>query len=175
MASNGKKPASSQHLPQLIRVLLLKLEVQRQSLLAPKLTSEVNHEVSLVLLKPKDDSSLVRVKVMVSLDGKWRAEGQQVPLVSFVGDYEARFVFSTEFTFEMVEKWLKNNFYIDSLIAQAIPVVNLHMFSQLEMMGVNPNNKKIGYEPTSDDWKLSEMLPSSPAKRTRKKLPLQGK
>lgn len=174
MVSNGKKPASSPHLPQLIRVLLLKFEVQRQPLLALNLSSEINHEVSLVLLNPKDDS-IVRVKVLVSLDGKWLGEGQNVPLVSFVGDYEARFVFSTEFTFEMVEKWLKNNFYVDTLVAQVIPVVNLHMFSQLEMMGMNSNNKKIGYEPTSDDWKLAEMIPSSPAKRTRKKLLLQDK
>lgn len=169
MASSGKNSIPSPSLPTLTRVIVNKLEVERQKNLVANLSSEIVHEISLELLKPVDGKSQVRIRGEITLDGKWCCEGKKKPVVTFLGRYEARFILPPDTSYEVAEKWMENSFYRDSVIAQAIPVANLHMYSQLEMMGLNPHSKKIGYQ-SKTDWKELGKLPSTPTRRVRKKV-----
>lgn len=168
MVTSRKKTTPSPHLPTLTRVLLKKLEVQRREVLVSKLSTKIIHEISLVSLRPVEGESQVRIKGEVSLNGKWFSEGDKEPIVSFLGSYEARFIFPQNIQLDWVEKWMEDAFYRDSAIAQAIPVINLHMDSQLVMMGLNARSKKLGYESKSD-WEEQKQLTAKPTRRVRKK------
>lgn len=168
MVSSRKKTAPSPRLPTLTRVILKKLEVQRREVLASKLSTKIIHEISLVPLMPTEKMPQVRIKGEVSLNGKWYSEGGKEPIVSFLGSYEARFIFPQDIQLDWVEKWMEDAYYRDSAIAQAIPVINLHMDSQLVMMGLNARSKKLGYESKSD-WEELKQLTTKPAKRVKKK------
>lgn len=170
MVSNEKRSKQNIRLPKLIRVVLKQLGVQRGDVLGSKLTSEVAYGMSLELLKPINGKSQVRIKGEISLNGQWHGEGGGGPMASFSGVYEARFILPPDVAFDMVEKWMEDPFYRDSIMAQAVPVVNLHMYSQLEMMGLNPLSKAIGYEPKNEKWNVVENQPAVPAKRVRKKI-----
>lgn len=168
MATSRKNKIQSPAIPTLSRVILRELEVKRGELSAPKLTAEYTHNISLVLIKPVEGKTQVRINGEISLEGKWLKEGETKPAISFLGVYEARFIFSTKIPYELVSHWMKDAFYRDSAIAQAMPVINLHMYSQLEMMGLNPHKKKIGYESKSE-WQESEQLPVATAVRRARK------
>jgi hypothetical protein len=171
MAGNGKKSPQSPYLPQLARVILIKLAVQRREILPQKLTSEVIQTISLKALKPKEVTSPVRIRGVISVDGKWHNEGDKEPAVSFEGQYEARYIFPPDIEFALVDKWMEEPFFRDAALAQAIPVVNLHMYTQLEMMGLNTHSKKIGYESKPDStWKQGNKPPSTETKRVKKRI-----
>lgn len=180
MVTKSEKASSQRiRLPQLVRILLIKLGVERLAGSTASedgvLTSKIRHQIQLELLPPTKPEAPVRLRANVEIIGEWSRKGGS-PVVRFSGYYESRFTFPPHIKFEMVDKWIEDSFFRDAVVAQAIPTINLHMYSQLEMMGLNPNQKKIGYEPKDEEWELSERspvaLPKPVKKRTvrRKKL-----
>lgn len=168
MVSSSDKTAPNRILPTLIRVILKKLEVQRREVLSSKTKAEIIQNISLELIKPAEGQKQSRIKGNISIIGKWNNEGDIEPVVTFLGEYEARFTLPPNIPYKLVHKWMEDAFYRDSVIAQAIPTINLHMYSQLRMMGFNSRSMAIGYESKSD-WDESQKSIAKPARRVRTK------
>jgi len=142
--SSSKEPRS----PQLNRVVLLKLKLEnRPNGFTGKLAAKLRREAKLVLIPPSPTQSRCRIAVALQFVGEWTDEGVAEPVVSFAGEYEGRFTFSEDVPLSSIQKWLKNKFYRDSIIAQAYPVANGHMYTQLGMTGLNVRSRMLGFAP----------------------------
>ena len=172
--ATGRKKSISQAvcLPQLIRVLLRSLDIKRLgSAASKKLVSEISHSISVELMEPVEGRTEVRARAEVRLDGKWSEEVGGKPLITFLGTYEARYDFPKFITLKQAKEWLEDTYSKDVLVAQSIPVINLHMHSQLEMLGLNAHSKVIGYSVDSEQWeKITPTPPPKKSPRTRKKV-----
>lgn len=153
MAITKKTRNEEPRLPELRKVVLLKVNGVHTPVATDAKTggikSKIRREISLGLLEPLKDSQGCRLKAKVDVDGTWKFEDVEEPLITFQGEYQAQFVFPVGVSIEQASTWLDNDFFGQAAIAQAMPVINMHMFAQLEMMGLSTRGRVIGHQPFS--------------------------
>lgn len=150
MQNTSKIKKSAFRSPQLKRVVLLSINALHSPCKAPGgLVSHFKNRISLELLAPSDSETNPRIRLGVEVAGKWSVDKDSEPVITFDGAYEGRFEFPEPASTKEVNSWLEDGFYRESLIAQVIPVVNTHVFAQLEMMGLRTNKRPLGFSPQS--------------------------
>lgn len=134
-------------LPKLIRVVLLHINAEHTPFSGScKLTSKVNREFQLELLEPLETKKSPRILVHILTEGEWYNEDVAKPVITIRAQYEGRFLLPEKTPIPLAEEWMDDEFYRNSIIAQLYPVVNIHLFTQLEMMGLNTKGRSLGYE-----------------------------
>jgi hypothetical protein len=140
-------------IPQLLRVKLIQIQCvcnpnpNKQTTIADKqseLHANIKRAISAEVLKKSNGDDGCRIRVSVKIDGTWSNQVTETPRIVFSGQYEAQFSFPEGVNVENVLEWMEEKSYREGVVAQVIPVVNLHMYSQLEMMGVNSTTRSLG-------------------------------
>lgn len=162
-----KSNSSGFKAPQLVRVVLLELNAKHiPSKVENGLRSRLTKNIRLELLASNDNSTNSRIRVAVETRGVWFEQDETKPIISLDASYEGRFIFREKIDEDLIEHWLDDSYYRDSLVAQVIPVVNTHLFAQLELMGVRTNKRALGY---FSDHPLSQENDAPKPRRVRKK------
>jgi hypothetical protein len=133
-------------IPQLRRVKLIQIQCVRNP--NPNKQNELHADIKRVIsaevLRKSNGEDKCRIRVSVKIDGTWSDQITEKPRIVFSGQYEAQFSFPDGVNVETVVEWMEEKSYRDGVVAQVIPVVHLHMYSQLEMMGVNTTGRSLG-------------------------------
>jgi hypothetical protein len=150
-------------LPKLLRVRLDSLECARKTTKnSSDLKASVTRTVKLALLENSNTDDSCRVVVNVTLQGTWTTADLPEPVIVFSAIYNAKFSYPTEIEAATAEKWIHDEFYRDAVVSTAMPIINLHMYSQLDMMGIATNSQPLGL-PSGGAMKKTG--PEKPARR----------
>lgn len=168
MANPRKTTDEEPRIPELRKVVLLRVNASHNPAESDAKTgqikSKITREMSFDLLEPLTKSGGCRLRINVSVDATWKLETEEEPLITFQGEYEARFMFPSVVSMGQASAWLDSEFFCNAAIAQAIPIINAHMFEQLEMMGLRTSGRPIGFQPSSTDKEDAKVKPSVKAK-----------
>lgn len=147
------------HIPYLGRLRLLRIELEHKPVAGKaKLTGKVHRDIAIAIIpstEPGVSNNLI--EVIVTVNGKWTNGEEEVPVVKFFGEYRARLRFAKVVTDEQITTWMQDSLYREVAIAQVIPLVNQHLYSQLEMLGISSGSRSLGLDPDS----IQETLPAS--------------
>ena len=84
--------------------------------------------------------------VNISVTGNWSAPDESDPIISFSAAYNAKFDFPETIDATEADRLLSDNFYRNVLVVQTMPLVNSHMYSQLDMMGIDTHSRSLGMD-----------------------------
>lgn len=115
------------------------------------------------MLEKSETISKCRVNINVVVDGKWNLP-ESDPVITFLATYNAKFNFPETVEHDTVDQLLSDDFYRQALVAQVIPLIHDHMYSQLDMMGISTNSRPLGL-----DFSLTKSIEQSSPKVLRKK------
>lgn len=134
-------------LPRLHRLRLDSLECKRNGKLSgAKLSASIKRSIRISLINKSEEVKNCRVIIGISVNGNWSPSGEDEPAILFSAIYNVRFNFSEEIDAPTADKLLSDQFYRDALVAQAMPLVNMHMYSQLDAMGIDAHSRSLGMD-----------------------------
>lgn len=146
----SKKSSASESdvvFPKLYRLRLESLECKKnRKPNGAKLNASVNRSIRISLVDKSEEVKICRVFVTVAVTGNWKDAAENDPAISFSAEYNVRFDFPEAIDATAADKLLSEKFYRDVLVMQVMPLVNMHMHSQLDMLGIDAHSRSLGMD-----------------------------
>ena len=150
--------------PKLHRLRIESLEFLRKSKPGgSNLTASISRKITVSMLEKSDTVSACRVNINVVVDGNWGLPESE-PVITFLATYNAKLNFPDTVEYSTADHLLSDDFYRQALVAQVIPRVHAHMYSQLEMMGIATNSRSLGLD-FSQAKSVEQLVPKLPRKK----------
>lgn len=169
MASSIETSSKKLRTPKLTRLILIRVDARhRPAEKVGKLLAKIGREAKVLLFLPDKDYDFCRIKVEIKIKGDWKDDIHSQPIMSFSGEYEGRFIYPKDAAVAEAEEWLESELNRQCMVAQVFPLANSHMYSQLAMMGLNPNGRALGFD--FDSTEQSPVVTGAKKRSKRNKL-----